>query len=125
MGAEQQRVMEVEMRRGGGSGTGFRGVGWFILCVGGCLSRYSGRLRMGRTGAVGTDWVSETSMVCKVAGGTEGSLMAVVSVGERSGSTTEASSYDVGTGSIWNVGNEATTGGASVSVVGSSFGSAR
>ena len=80
---------------------------------------------MGKTGAEGTEWVSDTTVVCKVAGGVEGSLMVVMSVGERSGSTTEASSYDVGTGSIWNVGNEATPGGASVSVVGSSFGSAR
>ena len=80
---------------------------------------------MGKTGAEGTEWVSDTTVVCKVAGGVEGSLMVVMSVGERSGSTTEASSYDVGTGSSWRVGNEATTGGASVSVVGSSFGSAR
>ena len=88
-------------------------------------SRYSGRARMGKTGAEGTEWVSDTTVVCKVAGGVEGSLMVVMSVGERSGSTTEASSYDVGTGSSWRVGNEATTGAASVSVMGASFGSVR
>ena len=80
---------------------------------------------MGRSGAVGTEWVSDTTVVCKVAGGTEGSLMVVMSVGERSGSLTEASSYDVGTGSSWRVGNVATTGGASLSVMGGSFGSVR
>ena len=80
---------------------------------------------MGRSGAVGTEWVSDTTVVCKVAGGTEGSLMVVMSVGERSGSLTEASSYDVGMGSSWRVGNVATTGGASLSVMGASFGSVR
>ena len=80
---------------------------------------------MGRSGAVGTAWVSDTTVVCKVAGGTEGSLMVVMSVGERSGSLTEASSYDVGTGSSWRAGNVATTGGASVSVMGAGFGSVR
>ena len=52
-------------------------------------------------------------------------LMVVMSVGERSGSLTEASSYDVGMGSSWRVGNVATTGGASLSVMGGSFGSVR
>ena len=89
------------------------------------MSRYSGRVRVGTTGAVGTEWASDTPVVCKVAGGTEGSLMVVMSVGERSGSLTEASSYDVGMGSSWRVGNVATTGGASLSVMGGSFGSVR
>ena len=89
------------------------------------MSRYSGGVRVGKTRAVGTEWVSDTTVVCKVAGGTEGSLMVVMSVGERSGSLTEASSYDVGMGSSWRVGNVATTGGASLSVMGASFGSVR
>ena len=89
------------------------------------MSRYSGRVRVGTTGAVGTEWVSDTTLVCKVAGGTEGSVMAVMSVGERGGSLTEASSYDVGTGWSWRAGNVATTGGASVSVMGAGFGSVR
>jgi hypothetical protein len=89
------------------------------------LSRYSGRVRVGTTVAVGTEWLSDTTLVCKVAGGTEGSLMVVMSVGERVGSSTEASSYDVGTGSSWRAGNVATTGGASVSVMGAGFGSVR
>ena len=80
---------------------------------------------MGRSGAVGTAWVSDTTVVCKVAGGTEGSLMVVMSVGERVGSLTEASSYDAGMGSSWRVGNAGATGGASVSVIGGSFGSVR
>ena len=67
----------------------------------------------------------DTTLVCKVAGGVEGSLIVVVSAGEWSGSTTEASSYDVGTGSSWRAGNVATTGGASVSVMGAGFGSVR
>ena len=94
------------------------------LCVL-CLSRYSGRVRVGKTGAVETEWVSDTTVVCKVGGGTEGSLMVVMSVGERGGSSTEASSYDVGTGSSWRAGNEATTGGASVSLMGAGFGRVR
>ena len=88
-------------------------------------NRYSGRVRVGKTGAVGTEWVSDSTVVCKVAGGTEGSLMVVMSVGERDGSVTEASSYDVGMGSSWRAGNVGTTGGASVSVIGGSFGSVR
>ena len=94
------------------------------LCVL-CLSRYSGRVRVGKTGAVETAWVSDTTVVCKVGGGTEGSLMVVMSVGERGGSSTEASSYDVGTGSSWRAGNVAMSGGGSVSVMGGSFGSVR
>ena len=80
---------------------------------------------MGKTGAEGTEWVSDTTLVCKVAGGAEGSLMVVMSVGERSGSTTEGSSYDVGTGSSWRAGNVAMSGGGSVSMMGGSFGSVR
>ena len=80
---------------------------------------------MGRSGAVGTEWVSDTTVVCKVGGRTEGSLMVVMSVGERAGSLTEASSYDVGMVSSWRAGNAGTTGGVSVSVMGGSFGSVR
>ena len=69
--------------------------------------------------------MSDTTVVCKVAGGTEGSLMVVMSVGERVGSLTEASSNDAGMGSSWRSGNVGTTGGASVSVIGGSFGSVR
>ena len=90
-----------------------------------CLSRYSGRVRVGKTGALETEWVSDTTVVCKVGGGTEGSLMVVTSVGERGGSWTEASSYDVGTGSSWSAGNVAMSGGGSVSMMGGSFGSVR
>ena len=89
------------------------------------MSRYSGRVRVGRSGAEETGWVSDTSVVCKVAGGTEGSLVVAMSVGERVGSTTEGSSYDVGSVSSLSGGNEATTGGGRVSVMGGSFGSAR
>ena len=80
---------------------------------------------MGKSGAVGTEWVSDSTVVCKVAGGTEGSLMVVMSVGERAGSLTEASSYDAGMGSSLRARNVATTGGASVSVIGGRFGSVR
>ena len=82
-------------------------------------------MRVGKTGAVGTEWVSDTTVVCKVAGGTEGSVMVVMSVRERSGSLTEASSYDGGMGASWRVGTVATTGGASLRVMGGSFGSVR
>ena len=94
------------------------------LCI--CrLSRYSGRARVGKTETKGTEWVSATTLVCTVAGGAEGSLMVVMSVGVWSGSTTETSSYDAGTVSSWRAWNEATTGGTSLSVMGASFGRVR
>ena len=89
------------------------------------LSRYSGRARVGKTGATGTEWLSDTTLVCTVAGGAEGSLMVVMSVVGSGGSTTETSSYDAGTVSSWRAGNEATTVGASLSVMGASFGRVR
>ena len=80
---------------------------------------------MGWTGAMGTEWKSDTSVVCKAAAGVEGSLTVQMSVGERGGSLSAGSTYDVGMVSGvagWNTG---ATGGGSVSVSGAGFGMSR
>lgn len=80
---------------------------------------------MGQTGAQATSWSSETSLVCNVAGGLEGSLTLVVTMGARAGSETEGASYDtsgVSTVAPVNVGK---TGGGSMTVSGAGFGTRR
>jgi hypothetical protein len=50
---------------------------------------YMGRTRGEHTGCEETEWVSETSVGCKVGQGVQGSSRTVVTVGERSGSVTD------------------------------------
>ncbi len=87
--------------------------------------RYCGVVRVGRSGAEGTEWVSETSMVCKVAAGVEGSLSVVATSGVVAGSMTSGMSYDgsgVSGSVVWNV---RSSGGASTTVIGGGFGTRR
>ena len=81
--------------------------------------------RVGRSVAEGSDWVSDTSMVCKVAAGVEGSLTVVATSGLVSGSLTFGRSYDgvVLSGSL--AANVRSSGGLSTTVVGRGFGTVR
>ena len=64
-------------------------------------------------------------MVCNVAGGLEGSLTLVVTMGALSGSETEGASYDAsGVSSVAAV-NVGKTGGGSLTVSGAGFGTRR
>jgi len=87
--------------------------------------RYSGSVRVGRTAAAETEWTSDTSVVCKVVSGVEGSLAVVMSIGELAGSVSVGASYDVAGASSAMMMNKGTTGGGSMSVSGASFGTRR
>ena len=115
-----------------GRGGGRRGLdlGWDRLMWGSAGvwwrgHRYSGRVRVGATGAVGTVWTSDTAVVCVVGAGGDGSMAVAVSGGGRVGSLTEGTTYDVGAVSGMGVGNEGRTGGGSLSLVGADFGTSR
>ena len=95
----------------------------FVVCVYG--GRYSASVRVGQTGVQATEWVSETSVMCKVASGVEGSVRLVVTCGDVAGTGTDAGSYDGSSVCVSRLVNEATTGGGSVTVSGASFGTRR
>ena len=88
-------------------------------------TRYSGSGRVGQTGTQGTGWLSETSLVCGVAGGLEGSLRVAVTMGTLAGSESEGASYDASGVSIVGAVNIGKTGGGSVTVAGAGFGTRR
>ena len=81
--------------------------------------------RVGATGAAATDWRSDTSVVCKVAAGGDGSMTVGMSVGERGGSLSGGATYDTGVGWGAGVSNGGTTGGGSATVSGADFGTSR
>ena len=97
----------------------------YVLVTMGMRSRYSGGGRIGATGAAGTEWTSDTSVVCGMGAGWEGSLTVAMSGGGRAGSLTEGATYDVGTGTGVSVWNEGRTGGGRLSVRGAGFGTSR
>ena len=87
--------------------------------------RYSGAVRVGRSGSEGSDWVSETSIICKAAAGVEGSLSVVATSGVVAGSMTSGMSYDgsgVSGSVVWNV---RSSGGVSTTLIGGGFGTRR
>ena len=72
-----------------------------------------------------TAWVSDTSAVCKMSGGVDGSMVVAMSAGGRAGSLTESVSFDGRMASSVAGTNEGSTGGGSVSVSGADFGTSR
>jgi hypothetical protein len=78
--------------------------------------------RMGQTGCEGTEWESETSVRCLVGHGARGTRRVAMTAGDRSGSMSEAYSFDVTGASMTSRGNRAGTGSASVTVHGSGLG---
>ena len=91
----------------------------------GRVHRYSGGVRIGATGAVGTVWTSDTAVTCGVGAGGDGSMAVAVSGGRHVGSWTEGATYDVVAVSGVGVRNEGRTGGGSLSLVGADFGTSR
>ncbi len=87
--------------------------------------RYSGAVRVGRSGAEGSDWVSETSIVCKAAAGVEGSLSVVATSGVVAGSMTSGMSYDGSSVCVSSAANTRGGGGLSTTVIGGGFGTRR
>ena len=80
---------------------------------------------MGASGAAGTEWRADTSVVCKWTAGVDGSLSVRMSVGELVGSLSAGATYDAGAGSGVSSGNTWTSGGGSMSVSGGGFGTSR
>ena len=83
------------------------------------------RGRAGETGADGTEWVSESTVVCRMGGGKLGSLGVGLTVVAQVNSLTSTLSYVEGAATSWSVGNIASTGGASISLLGSNLGVGR
>ena len=80
---------------------------------------------MGVTGAQATEWVSDSSVVCKVAAGSSGSLAVGATVGVDVGSMSVGMSYTGGAASSVVRTNVGATGGESVTVVGAGLGTSR
>ena len=87
--------------------------------------RYSAAVRVGRSGAEGSDWVSETSIVCKAGAGVEGSLSVVATSGVVAGSMTSGMSYDGSSVCVSSAANTRSGGGLSTTVIGGGFGTRR
>ena len=84
---------------------------------------YTGRGRGGRTGCEGTEWVSASAVRCRASGSTGGSRRAMLTVGRRAGSLTQAWSVDVaGFSAVGNFGNVAVVNPSSVTVSGVGWG---
>ncbi|EKX37770.1 hypothetical protein GUITHDRAFT_116077 [Guillardia theta CCMP2712] len=89
------------------------------------LQDVTGTGRIGGTASEGTEWESDTSIVCQAAGVTAGSRSVVITAGQLSGSMTEAVSAEVASVSSVNVAdfpNMPTTGSVRVRVLGSGLG---
>ena len=92
---------------------------------GGGVGRYSWQGRAGQSGVQATVWVSDTSAVCKMSGGLDGSMVVAMSAGGRAGSLTASVSFDGRMSSSVAGANEGSTGGGSLSVSGADFGTSR
>jgi hypothetical protein len=85
---------------------------------------YTVRARAGHTGCEASEWVSDSSLMCKIGQGAGGTRQGVVTAGERGGSATEAWSYDAAGGmSSVDGSNVGGSGGASATVHGRNLGS--
>jgi hypothetical protein len=83
---------------------------------------YTGRSRAGRSGCESTEWVSETSVRCRVGQAVAGSRQSVMTVGDRAGSLTEAWSVDVaGLSAVGGI-NQQSVGAKSMTVHGARMG---
>eukprot|EP00961_Rhodomonas_salina_P171450 2311470-Rhodomonas_salina.1 len=76
----------------------------------------------GETSCESTDWVSGSSVLCNAGSGYRGSLAAVVTVGGRLGTVTEASSYGTAVVSSATPRNMHSSGQISVTMIGSMLG---
>lgn len=87
--------------------------------------RYSGHVRGGASGGAATLWVSESSLVCKMASGLRGSSVIVTTVVEAIWSMSFGLSYDDVVSSAVLRGNVGTMAVARVSVSGRGLGMSR
>ena len=88
--------------------------------------RYSAGLRGGGSHGQQTEWLSATSVLGKLAGGTSGSATVAMTLGAAEvGSMSGGVSYDVSEVSAGASMNQAGSGGGSVSVFGANVGRSR
>ena len=87
--------------------------------------RYCVRGRLGETGAQATEWVSDSSVVCKMAAGAFSSMAVAATAGDDVGSISGAMSYSLSVVSAVTRSNEGTSGGESVTLVGAALGTSR
>ena len=78
--------------------------------------------RVGDTACEATDWVADTSVMCKVSAGVRGTRRVLMTVGERVGTVTEAFSFDVSSISSVAFINMAATGQSTTTLSGANFG---
>ena len=102
---------------GGSGGSGVTVVGGSVG-----MAAYSASGRMGVSGCVVSEWLSDSSLRCVSSDGVGGRLDVVVSVGAQSGSGHGVVSYDAGAVSGGVGVNVARSGSVHVSVVGSGYG---
>jgi len=108
------------MQRANTSGTGSASVTVHGTGLG--LVVFTAMGQIGKTGCEGTEWELETSVQCMTGNGSRGTRRALVTVGERSGSMSQAFSFDMGIVSAVSHSNVAGTGSASVTVHGAGLG---
>jgi hypothetical protein len=89
------------------------------------LTGLTSRVRLSWTGCQATDWGSETSVRCRVGHGAQGTRRLVMTVGQGSGSVSQAWSVDADVISLAGQSNRAGTGSASVTVHGAGMGIVR
>ena len=111
-------VIDGLLRRCGARGG--RGVG-----RGFCVCRYSGQGRAGQSGVQATVWVSDTSVVCTMRSGVDGSMAVALTAGGSAGSMTETLSHDGGAVSSLAGTNHGAAAGGGLSVTGADFGTIR
>ena len=80
---------------------------------------------MGYTGAEATEWVSESSVVCKMGAGAFGSVSLALTTGQAVGSLSVAVSYDGSMISSVGAVNEGVSGGDRLSMSGADLGTRR
>ena len=108
-----------------GNRAGIGSISMTVHGTGMSLARLTSSARLSRTGCEATEWVSETSMRCRVGYGSQGTRQVVMTVGQRSGSVSQAWSVDVDAISRTRRANRAGTGSASVTVHGAGMGIVR
>jgi hypothetical protein len=89
------------------------------------IVRLTAKGRMGHTGCEGSDWVSETSVRCRVAHGATATQRITMSTGQKTASFSQGWSLDVAALSRMRRINSAGTGSSSITVHGAGMGRTR
>ena len=83
---------------------------------------YTGYMQTGKSDMQGMEWLSATSVVCKLAAGTAGSLVLVLTTGQITASCTNSVSFDLVSVSSVSTQYLETTGSKGTTIIGLDFG---